>query len=204
MVRAVFVNPQDTPAHPPGQPSSSRPGGPEEATVGDLVSVPFPGSEGTAVADEGDFPNDSGLSWDPQLPGSGVDGASAGPDSWFLSPFDQTTLAGLLLLAAVAMIGWSAWQAATIRTRLIDIDRARRTELRFEVDLNTAPAAELACLPGVGPKLAAAIVSYREEQGEFSSPDQLLNVSGIGTAKLQGLLPFLRPLERVESEPAPR
>lgn len=118
----------------------------------------------------------------------------AGPDAWYFSHYDQGTLAGFLLVAALAMIGWSSWQVATLRTRLIDIDRARRTDLRFAVDLNTASAAELANLPGVGPKLAAAIVNYREQSGGFHSTDQLLNVSGIGTAKFQAMLPYLRRL----------
>lgn len=132
---------------------------------------------------------------------SGFGGSAVGPDSLTLSRYDQVTLAGLLLLASLAVIGWSGWQMATLRTRLIEIDQARRTPLRFVVDLNRAPATELANLPGVGQKLAEAIVDYREEHGAFAAADDLLNVGGIGEAKLKAILPFLRPLEPPGEKP---
>jgi competence protein ComEA len=49
------------------------------------------------------------------------------------------------------------------------------------VNINTADAATLAAeLTGVGPALAEAIVQDREENGEFSSPEALMRVRGIG------------------------
>ena len=55
------------------------------------------------------------------------------------------------------------------------------------LDLNTAPAEELAKLPGIGEALAERIVSYREEHGPFEAVEDLMNVSGIGEKKLEGL-----------------
>jgi competence protein ComEA len=55
------------------------------------------------------------------------------------------------------------------------------------VNLNTADAAALDTLPGVGPATAAAIVEHRERIGGFTSVDQLLDVRGIGEAKLEQL-----------------
>jgi competence protein ComEA len=52
------------------------------------------------------------------------------------------------------------------------------------IDLNTASAAELETLPGVGPATAAAIVDHRTRSGPFRSVDGLLEVRGIGEAKL--------------------
>lgn len=57
------------------------------------------------------------------------------------------------------------------------------------VNLNTATAAVLEELPGVGPVLAQRIVDWRTEHGRFTSVDELAEVSGIGEkmfAQLQG------------------
>jgi competence protein ComEA len=55
------------------------------------------------------------------------------------------------------------------------------------VDLNTATAEQLDTLPGVGPSTAAAIIEHRESSGPFRSVDALLDVRGIGEAKLDAL-----------------
>ena len=55
------------------------------------------------------------------------------------------------------------------------------------VDLNTATASELEELPGIGPTTAEAIVDHRERNGPFTSVDDLLDVRGIGDAKLEQL-----------------
>ncbi len=55
------------------------------------------------------------------------------------------------------------------------------------IDLNTADAAALDELPGVGPSTAAAIIAHREKEGPFTSVDALLDVRGIGEAKLEAL-----------------
>ena len=54
------------------------------------------------------------------------------------------------------------------------------------VNINTADAETLALeLTGVGPALAAAIVDYRERYGAFESPEDLIQVSGIGQRVLE-------------------
>jgi len=56
--------------------------------------------------------------------------------------------------------------------------------LAVPVSINSAPAGELERLPGIGPALAMAIISWREENGPFVSIDRLSDVPGIGPAKL--------------------
>lgn len=55
------------------------------------------------------------------------------------------------------------------------------------VNINTATAEQLEELPGVGPAIAAAIVDERERRGRFAAVDDLLDVRGIGEAKLEQL-----------------
>ena len=59
------------------------------------------------------------------------------------------------------------------------------------VNLNRADQALLETLPGVGPVTAAAIVSWRERNGPFSSVDDLVEVSGIGDVTLERLRPYV-------------
>ena len=48
------------------------------------------------------------------------------------------------------------------------------------ININTARESELTKLPGIGNSKAAAIIKYREENGNFSSKEDIKNVSGIG------------------------
>lgn len=59
------------------------------------------------------------------------------------------------------------------------------------VDVNRAGAIELATLPGIGPKLAQALVDDREAKGPFRTVDDLKRVRGIGDGKLESIRPFV-------------
>jgi competence protein ComEA len=55
------------------------------------------------------------------------------------------------------------------------------------VDINTADAAALEQVKGIGPARAAAIVKYRSENGPFKSVDDLVKVPGIGEKSVEQL-----------------
>jgi competence protein ComEA len=55
------------------------------------------------------------------------------------------------------------------------------------ININTAEAPELDLLPGIGPSLAQKIIEYRQAHGPFSCVDDLIQVSGIGPAKLEAI-----------------
>ncbi|MBI5877939.1 MAG: helix-hairpin-helix domain-containing protein [Chloroflexi bacterium] len=56
-----------------------------------------------------------------------------------------------------------------------------------KVNINTADAAELDTLPGIGPELAQRIIAYRQAHGPFARIEDLDNVSGIGPSTLERL-----------------
>ena len=55
------------------------------------------------------------------------------------------------------------------------------------VNINTASMSDLDTLSGVGPSIAKAIIDYRTKNGPFGSIEDLLNVRGIGPAKLDAM-----------------
>jgi competence protein ComEA len=59
------------------------------------------------------------------------------------------------------------------------------------VDLNTADESELETLPGIGASLAARIVEFREINGPFASPDDLLDVGGMTQGRLDAIEPYV-------------
>jgi uncharacterized protein len=75
------------------------------------------------------------------------------------------------------------------------------------VDANTASAALLRYVAGIGPKVAQAIVAHRDEHGPFQKRSDLLKVKGLGPKAYQQAAGFLRvpesknPLDRTTVHP---
>jgi competence protein ComEA len=65
------------------------------------------------------------------------------------------------------------------------------TPQNTRVNINTANAAELAVLPGIGPTKAAAIVNYRASHGPFSNVDVVDGVPGDRTATVALIRDFV-------------
>jgi competence protein ComEA len=60
-----------------------------------------------------------------------------------------------------------------------------------KVNLNPATTQQLTTLPGVGEKLAARIIEYRQKSGGFKTAQELLNVKGIGEKNFAKLSPYV-------------
>lgn len=60
-----------------------------------------------------------------------------------------------------------------------------------KININTATAEQFVALPGVGAKLAARIVEYRQKSGSFKTAQELMNVKGVGEKNFQKIQPYV-------------
>jgi len=108
---------------------------------------------------------------------------------------------------AVASPGIYPWQEGdSLQTVLLDagiesdadlsrigihIPREGEEQSPQKIDINRAESWLLEALPGIGEVLAQRIVDYRSENGPFRTVEDLLKVSGIGSATLEQIRDFI-------------
>lgn len=59
------------------------------------------------------------------------------------------------------------------------------------ININTGGVSELDNIPGIGPVLAQRIVEFREQNGLFSSTEEIQNVSGIGAKTYENMASYI-------------
>lgn len=59
------------------------------------------------------------------------------------------------------------------------------------VNLNTATAAQLETLPGIGTRTAQLIVEHRQKNGNFKKVEELMNIKGIGEKSFLKIKPMV-------------
>ena len=82
---------------------------------------------------------------------------------------DETAQDGMVQ-EGTAQAGTAAYNTA---------DGTGTTQAGQRIDLNTADVSQLSTLTGVGESKALAIIAYREENGPFTSIEDIMNVPGI-------------------------
>jgi competence protein ComEA len=89
--------------------------------------------------------------------------------------------------AAIAIVLLAAAAAA----KAGDAETAAPATPGGKVNINQATAAQLALLPRIGEKVAERIVDYRKQHGNFSRPEDLMEVKGIGEKLFVHLKPYV-------------
>lgn len=124
---------------------------------------------------------------------------------WVVSPGVVTIPDGAIVADAIAAAGGLRLGA---RSDLINLAAEVATGVQIVVPgpdevgggpaadgliaLNRATASDLEALPGVGPVLAERIEAFREANGPFDKVEDLLQVPGIGEAKLASIRDLVR------------
>jgi competence protein ComEA len=85
------------------------------------------------------------------------------------------TLAAAALIAFVASVSPVAAQTAAPKAPAASAKASSAI-----VNLNTATAADLQTLPGIGAKTAERILDYRQKNGPFKKIEELMNIRGVG------------------------
>ena len=97
----------------------------------------------------------------------------------------------MIVLAAMA-VAFGAWEAsqrsASVDDELAGVPSSSWPDMR--IDINSASAAELALLPGIGEGLAERIVRDREANGAFGLVEDLQRVRGLGETIISRLSPY--------------
>jgi competence protein ComEA len=96
----------------------------------------------------------------------------------------------LLSIVAVSCL-LCAFPAAAGQTKSAAHPAAAKPSATAIVNLNTATAADLEGLPGIGAKTAARILEYRQKNGPFKKIEDLMNVRGVGEKNFLKLKPQL-------------
>jgi competence protein ComEA len=128
-----------------------------------------------------------------------VSGAVQQPDVYTLAP---DSIVKDALLAAGGATDDADLDRINLAQRVVDgqhvyVPREGEEDLPVEppssqadpgkVNINTADSRTLESLPGIGPVIAQRIVDYREAHGPFERIEDIMEVSGIGTATFEGM-----------------
>ena len=84
-----------------------------------------------------------------------------------------------LVAAVVIALGAAAAPDAIAQSKT-GSSSAAKPAVAGTININTASAADLQRLPGIGAKTASRVIEYRQKNGPFKKVEELMNVRGVG------------------------
>jgi competence protein ComEA len=124
-----------------------------------------------------------------RYPNHDFDGLRVGGKTGVPIDHDKYQTIGLVILLLCAYAGYRVYLTSE-KIRLIDNDPVLSRPLRTIVRVNSAKPAELSLLPGIGPKLAKAIIEFRNSQGPIRSWEHFEEIRGIGPKMVEKIRPY--------------
>jgi competence protein ComEA len=107
-----------------------------------------------------------------------------------------------MLRSLVSLVALGAFTAAAHPMAQSAADsKAALDKPAFVVNLNTATAADLERLPGIGPTAALRIIEYRQKRGPFKKIEELMNVQGVGEKTFLTLKPQITVAPNAQAQP---
>jgi competence ComEA-like helix-hairpin-helix protein len=99
----------------------------------------------------------------------------------------------MLLIAGAVLIGWQSRRPRLVFTDQPPAQTQRVRQATDRIDPNTASAASMVRLSGIGPTRAASIIEYRDSHGpeSFKTADDLDMIRGIGPGTIRRIAPDL-------------
>ncbi|NJL31884.1 MAG: helix-hairpin-helix domain-containing protein [Phycisphaerales bacterium] len=106
----------------------------------------------------------------------------------------KLVFAGYLSLAVLLMTGWAMMLVYSVPRSYqptTGVMESNPLPTHTRIDINTASAADLTLLPGIGPALAKRIVDDRLALGPYRNMEQLQRVPGIGPKIARRIEPYV-------------
>ena len=102
----------------------------------------------------------------------------------------------LFFLAGVVLCGSVLRYSLKINPRLFHyIDYMDNLPQPMKLNINEASRQQLIDLPDIGATMAERIISYREEQGEIQTVNDLRNIKGMTEKRIENIKPYLKGLK---------